>query len=126
MIREEDLNRRPRNAPHLIRSNLLRYIRSGFGYQQDWEHPITGEVYTYEQIHKALQYYLNLNRENYKALWALWHTGQSRSWIAEKFCYSGSSIRRRWDKALDSLLVFLNYPELSPGDLRDLFGEEGL
>jgi len=111
---------RPRNAPHIIRSSLLRYIRTEFAHGKDWHHPITGEVFTSQDIRRALEYYKGLNPENYRALWALWHTGKSRTWIAERFRYSGSSLRRRWDRSVDSLLVFLQYPDLRPEDLREL------
>lgn len=122
----EQLRQRPRNAPHLIRSSLLKYIRHGFAYGLDWTHPLTGTTYEYGDVRQALEYYQKLNRENYKALWALWHTGQSRSWIAEKFCYSGSSIRRRWDKAIDSLLVFLDFPTLKPEDMIEFYESGGI
>lgn len=123
-ITEEELRNRPRNAPHLIRSSLLKYIRHNFAYSQDWVHPLTRKVYAYQEVYQALEYYKTLDKDRYKALWVLWHTGRSRSWIAENFCYSASSIRRRWDKALDSILVFLDFPQLKPEDLFPIYSQQ--
>ena len=102
------------SLPHPVRQSLLEYFRHRFSLRQDWKHPFTNEVYEHRRVREVLERYKHLNPENYRALWMLWTTQAPRSYIAEAFYVSGSTLRRRWDDAIDVLLFMLLFPELQP------------
>ncbi len=113
VIANEEKDGRPANNPDIVRTSFINYLRSSFPYGKHWEHP-SGVVFTHALIKEKLEKYKMLNRGNYKALWCLWTTQQTRAFIAENFNFSGSSIKRRWNRAIDTLLVMLLFPELEP------------
>lgn len=105
---------RPKNTPDKVRSSFLNYLQVEFVYGDSWEHPITKEVYDKEQIQKALSIYKNYAPSLYNALRFLWVSQYNRATIARHFNVSSSSIRRTWNKAIDSIILIILYPELDP------------
>lgn len=101
------------NSPNPIHSSLMRYFRNGFVNGEPWQHPVTGEYFDQDLIYKTLNYYKQKNYQNYRALWYLWITNSTTTAIAESLCISTSTLRRRWDAALNTLLLLLLYPELT-------------
>lgn len=106
---------RPTNAPDLVRSSFLQYLKTEFPYSMDWSHPVTKTTYSCESIKQKLEALKVCNPQTYKALWALWTTRATRAFLAERLNYSGSTIRRLWDRGIDTVLLMLLYPDLDPG-----------
>lgn len=103
-----------KNSPNKVRNSLLNYIKHEFPYQQDWTHPVTGEVYTSEVIRQNIERFKDGNPQGYKALWILFTTSATRTFIAYRMLISTSTLRRIWDDAIDTLLLMLIYPNLIP------------
>lgn len=108
------LSGRAVNAPSIVRKSFLLYLKTGFPYQIDWVHPSTEESYSHSLIKKKLEAYKHLSPSGYKALYVLWTTQASRSFVADRLFRSGSTIRRIWDRSIDTILVLLLFPELDP------------
>lgn len=104
------------NQPDLVRSSFAKYLKEGFPHELSWTHPCSSRklVFSHELIKSKLEAYKLLNRGNYRALWCLYTTGQSRAFIADHFNFSGSSIKRRWNRAIDCIMIMLMFPELEP------------
>lgn len=102
------------NKPDVVRNSFTKYLKEDFGYGLAWKHPNHNLVFPADLIKSKLEAYRNLNRGNYRALWCLYTTGQSRQFIAENFNFSGSSIKRRWNQGINAILIMLMYPELEP------------
>ena len=112
--------RRP-NRPDPVRKSFLDYLKWGFPSKEDWSAP-NNVVYKFNDIKVALAHYRRLNPHNYRALWTRWTSDQSREFIAENFGFSSSSIRRRWDEGISTILVMLQFPELTPEHILYLYG----
>jgi len=107
------------NAPDIVRDNFMKYLQSQFIHKQDWVHPTTGEVYSYDQIYKVIRQYRELDYEynsgfNYDLLYLHWASDATRYQIAARYSFSCNSLRRRWNATIDALLLMLLYPELGP------------
>lgn len=112
--------RRP-NRPDPVRKSFLDYLKWGFPSKEDWHAP-NRVVYKFQDIKIALGHYRRLNPHNYRALWTRWTSDQSREFIAENFGFSSSSIRRRWDEGISTILVMLQFPDLTPENILYLYG----
>lgn len=113
--------RRPNN-PDPVRKAFMDYLKWQFAVSKDWVHP-SGTIYTHADIKASLKKYKILNPLNYRALWTRWQSDQSREFIAAHFGFSSSTIRRRWDEAISSILAMLIFPELTPENIRSLYEE---
>jgi hypothetical protein len=105
------------NSPNRVRQSLLEYIKHDFPYQKDWYHPITGDRFDYKQIQICIEKFKGFNRQAYKALFILFSTNATRSFIASRMLVSTSTLRRIWDSAIDTLLFLMIYPSLDPGSI---------
>lgn len=105
----------PDNAPDIVRTSFLRYLKQDFPYERAWTHPITQQKFECALIKEKLKHLKEGNRTAYKALWALWTTSETRAFLAERLNFSGSTIRRLWDRGIDKVLLMLIHPELDPG-----------
>ncbi len=114
----EEEKERATNSPALVRSNFLTYLKTEFPYYRNWTHPTTKEVFDYRYIKETIEEYKEYSPGFYRALWALWTTQATRAFISENFNYSGSTIRRRWDKGIDTILLMLLFPELKVPQFR--------
>ena len=101
------------NSPNLVRRSFLNYLRSSFAYSQNWEHP-TGKVFKHSLIKRVLKDYMEMDHTGYKALWYLWTTQGTRSFIAEQLNHSSPTIKRRWDNSINVIMLMLLFPELKP------------
>jgi len=108
------------NSPNIVRQSLLNYIKHEFPYQKDWQHPVTKDSFSSDQIEKCLEKFKGFNRQAYKALYILITTNASRSFVAGRMLVSTSTLRRIWDNAIDILLLMLMFPSLDPGEI-DLY-----
>lgn len=102
------------NGENMIRSSFLYYLRSGFPYGKDWEHPLTGSLFSQQLIKDKLEFYKEYYPENYNLLYALWTNQQSREKLATQYKYSASTIQRRWNDAINCVLALILFPELEP------------
>lgn len=102
------------NKPDAVRSSFIRYLKKEFPYGEPWVHPYTKDVYSSTLIRKVLKEYQHHNALSYRALWALWTTQAPRSFIADSFNFSGSSLKRLWNDGIDYIMLRLYYPELAP------------
>ncbi|MGG6281744.1 hypothetical protein ACQ4M3_09260 [Leptolyngbya sp. AN03gr2] len=112
---------RKSNKPDQVRQSFIIYLREAFPYKEHWEHPTNGVTYPHAVIKSALEEYREINRGYYRALWALWVSQQSREFISNHFNFSGSSVKRRWNKSIDTLILMLLFPDLKPVDAINLY-----
>lgn len=101
------------NSPNVVHLSLLNYFRNKFALGEDWIHPVTGQRFSHSRVKECLAYYRKNNRKNYKALWLLWISNATTSYIADNLNISASTLRRRWDAAINVILLLLLYPELT-------------
>jgi hypothetical protein len=106
------------NSPHVIRSSFTNYLKTEFSYGLDWEHPVTLIIYKHMLIKNTLVSYKYISPGNYKALYALITSSTNRETLANLFCYSPSTIRRKWDESISRILLMLIWPELTVEDFK--------
>lgn len=106
-----------KNSPNVVRNSLLLYLKHEFPYKLDWKHPVTNEVFPASTIEEKISRFKTVNPQAYRALWILFTTSATRSFIASRMLISTSTLRRIWDNALDILLFMLIYPKLDPGTI---------
>ena len=106
------------NSPHVIRSSFTNYLKTEFSYGLDWEHPVTLLVYKHTAIKNTLVNYKYISPGHYKALYALITASTNRETLANLFCYSASTIRRKWDESINIILLMLIWPELTVEDFK--------
>lgn len=102
------------NSPSLIRASFLTYLRSQFPYENDWVHPTSNITYEHGLIKRRLAEYKQIDPTGYRALWYLWSTQGTRNFIAEQLNCSGTTLKRLWDKVIDTFVMMLWYPDLIP------------
>ncbi len=105
---------RATNSPNLVRSHFLTYLKTDFVYKVAWKHPVTGSEFSFEDIHARLKEFAQLDPVGHKVLWYLWTTQKSRVFISDKLNLSASTVKRRLDKAVNTVLLMLLLPELKP------------
>lgn len=110
-------NYRAINSPDIVRSNFFSYLKFDFMYGGDWIHPITAEHFTQGMILEKLITLKHSDPQSYKALWVLWTTHETRTFIADRLNYSGSTLRRIWDRGIDTLILLLLFPMLDVGHI---------
>lgn len=114
MARKNQNRSESKNSPNKVRNSLLNYIKHDFPYGEDWTHPVTGEVFSRQLIKENIELFKTINPKGYKALWILFTTSATRTFIASRMLISTSTLRRIWDDVLDTLLFMLIYPSLIP------------
>jgi hypothetical protein len=102
------------NSPSVVRASFLTYLRVMFPYTKDWKHPTTGDIFTHALIERRLRQLKKTDPNGYRALWLLWTSQGTRSFIADQLHCSGPTIKRRWDRSIDTLLLMLIFPDLVP------------
>ena len=105
------------NSHDVIRSNFFCYLKFDFMYGVDWVHPITSEHFSQSMILEKLVSLKHSDPQSYKALWVLWTTHETRAFIADRLNYSGSTLRRIWDRGIDTLILLLLFPMLDVGHI---------
>jgi hypothetical protein len=105
---------RSANSPSIVRASFLTYLRIAFPYSKDWKHPTTNHIYEHSLIEKRLKEFKELNPGGYRVLWYLWTSQGTRSFIADQMHCSGPTIKRRWDRSIDTVLLMLIFPDLMP------------
>lgn len=110
------------SSQHLVRKSFLHYLKNDFPYGVDWIHPSSKEVWSSEQIKDTLVRVKRLNPENYKVLWALWMTKETNEFIARRLCYSTTVIKKKWEKAINAVMILLLYPDLDD-ELLDIYND---
>lgn len=103
---------RAANAPHIVRTSLLTYLKEEFEYELDWIHPITFKRYSSESIFAALKILKEVNERGYRILYASWTSGLTCSMLADRFFYSATTVKRHIEKSLDILVLLLFFPDL--------------
>lgn len=120
MARKNNNRSGAKNSPNIVRNSLLNYLKHEFPYEENWVHPVTQEEFSSALIKQNIEKFKTLNPQGYKALWILFTTSATRTFIAYRMMISTSTLRRIWDNALDSILLMLIYPSLIP-DKVDIF-----
>lgn len=114
MARKNQNRSDSKNSPNKVRNSLLLYIKHEFAYKKDWVHPVTEEVFSHQLIKEKIETFKTVNPQGYKALWILFTTSATRTFIAYRMLISTSTLRRIWDNALDTIILMLIYPSLVP------------
>lgn len=105
-----------------VHRTFLKYLRTEYTSKESYHHP-DSTVYSYTQITQAMNTYVDLYKNQngvgacslqYRALWALYTTRQSKTFILHHFDFQGDSLNRLWRDATDGVMLILRYPHLMP------------
>jgi hypothetical protein len=55
-----------------------------------------------------------MDTQAYTALWYLWTSQGTRTYIADQLNFSGPTIKRRWNNSINLVLLMLLFPTLMP------------
>jgi len=113
-VNVEEYKKEKKTSPHLISSSLFNYLKTDFVNGEPWIHPTKGTVYSSKLIEEKLLIVRKARPECYKVLYAMWTTNTGKLLMAEKFFISQSTIKRRADTAINTLLLLIMYPNLEP------------
>lgn len=100
-----------------ITKDFVDYLRRDFRSGKDWKHPSTNKLYEHSLIKDVLEQYKSMYAKNYAALFCLW-LEIPRKDVAESLMVSPSTLKRRWEQAIEDLLFLLLFPTLVPEDLK--------
>ena len=106
-------------ARQQIRENFLTYLRSGFPYQMHWQHPLTGKVYSYEEIERGVQSFRRFYPEQYRVLWAIWMSPDRWRVVCEAYGIPHNRQQRYLECAVDHIMLLLCHPDLLANELYD-------
>lgn len=104
-----------------VYKGFITYLRHDFSRKVSWQHPDHGEVYTYEEIKRAMNLFKLSDPVLYKMLWYASSSNQGRIAIAERFFIDNSTLKRRWDKGVRYVMNYLVHPELVPEELINFY-----
>ena len=104
------------SSTNIVRKDFVKYLKDRFVLEEDWVHPTTGYVFTHQEIKDHLVKYKDISPKYYNALYSHW-LGLNPQEISERFLVSQSTLKRRWQKAVNDLLLLLIFPQLTPEDL---------
>jgi len=110
----EELGRDKEGGENYVRRSFINYLKEDLPYGRDWEHPISGDLISQQLIKEKLEFYREENPEGYYLLWSLWTSQNTREGMATKHNYSSSSVQRRWNEAINTILTLILFPELEP------------
>lgn len=102
------------NSPDVVRKSFLEYLRREFPYKKDWKHPSSGHVFKHEEIKSVLKDYMKMDSKSYRVLWYLWTTQGTRAFVAEMVNFSSPTVKRMWNRSINTLMLMLLFPELQP------------
>lgn len=111
--RTADEDKCANNAPNKVRRSFLNYLKKEFPYSKSWTHP-TGGIHSHELIKKVLLDYKKMDQVGYRALWYLWTTQGTRSFVADRLNFSSPTIKRKWDKSINIIMLMLLFSDLQP------------
>lgn len=110
----EELGRDKEGGENIIRRSFINYLKEDLPYGKDWKHPLSENLVSQQLIKEKLEFYRQDNPEGYYLLWSLWTSQNTREGVAIKHNYSSSSVQRRWNEAINTLLTLILFPELEP------------
>lgn len=100
-----------------VQTSLLLYLYRDFKYQLPWKHPATRVEYSHADIIKALLILKEFDPQGYLIVWILWVSVKSRSRLAKRLSLNYEQLYTKWLKAVDTLLLVIAYPQLTPTNL---------
>jgi hypothetical protein len=103
-----------KNSPSEIRTSFINYLQHDFPHANDWEHPSTQVIYSHKDVEEKLMAFKKIDSQRYRALWYLWTTQETRAYIANALNFSPPTIKRMWSSSIDTVLLMLLYPHLTP------------
>jgi hypothetical protein len=98
-----------------ILPSLEKYLKTNFNLGESWEHPVTHKEYSSVVFKDALKTLKDNDEILFGNIWMLINSsGNQKQFIARKLYVSASTLQRRWDKALNLLLLYILHPDLKP------------
>lgn len=95
-----------------IKKDFIKYLKEEYPFDKAWIHPISYEVWSCEQVKDALFRVKRLTPENYRIFLTIWTGAGTSEQLADRFHYSATVIKKKWEKAVGITLTLLKYPEL--------------
>lgn len=100
-----------------VQTSLLLYLYRDFKYQLPWKHPATKVEYSHADIVKALLILKEFDPQGYLIVWIVWVSVKSRARLAKRLNLNYEQLYTKWLKAVDTLLLVIAYPQLTPTNL---------
>lgn len=106
-----------------LRYNLIYYLQRHYPHQASWEHPVTHKNYQWEDIHKALCLIKRSSGRDYRVLLTTLIRIDDRRYILKRWGLTKALYHKRLQQSLDAILMLLEFPEMSQGELDSILGD---
>ena len=105
----------------LVRLSFLLYLQQDFPYRMSWFNPISQKEYSCDEIRVVLKtLYSKVCPAEYQSLVLLWVGVKDRKTAMKARGCTIYEIRRQWERAVDSILLLLEFEDISVTLARDL------
>ena len=99
----------------LVQLHFLVYLQQEFPYSSSWVNPISKREHQAARVREVLELaYSRVCPENFTCLYLLWVGCNKRRELAVLEGYTPELLRRSWGRAVDSILLLLEFPEITP------------
>lgn len=104
-----------------VRLSFLLYLQQDFPYQLSWVNPISQQEHSSTKIRTIIKtLYSRVCSEDFQSLVLLWLGVRDRKEAMRARRLSIYEIRKQWERAIDTLLLLLEFEEISVTLARDL------
>lgn len=105
----------------LVRLGFLVYLQQQFPYSLAWVNPISKKEHSAQEVRDVLALvYSEVCPEDFASLYLLWVGCNKRRELAVFEGYTPELLKRSWGRAVDAILVILEFREISPTLVKDL------
>jgi nucleoid DNA-binding protein len=99
----------------LVQLDFLVYLQQEFPYNKLWVNPISKREHPANKVKEVLELtYSKICPEEFTCLYLLWVGCNKRRELAVLKGYTPELLRRSWGRAVDSILLLLEFPEITP------------
>lgn len=105
----------------LVRLSFLVYLQQQFPYFLPWVNPISRKEHSAREVRDVLALvYSEVCPEDFACLYLLWIGCNKRRELAVFEGYTPELLKRSWGRAVDAILVILEFREISPSLVEEL------
>jgi hypothetical protein len=89
--------------------SLTKYLKTRFPWKEEWYCERLEATFTYEEVKEALKRLKKTDPKLHRLLEYRWLSHRSRSAIANSLYMDSSTLKRSWDKAMNTIVNWLNH-----------------
>lgn len=99
----------------LVQLEFLVYLQQEFPYNRPWVNPISKKEHQAAKVREVLELtYYKICPGDFTCLYLLWVGCNRRRELAVLEGYTPELLHRSWGRAVDSILLLLEFPEITP------------